>query len=80
MPALRAPPASDDDRDDVDGELDDDAHLSPPQFMSDESAVRVATIAPVAIAGVRLERLPMLFEGFPEWRWSREHDDTRMFC
>lgn len=62
MPALRAPPASHDERHDLHGQGDNHAHFPPPQFVAGEAPVRFTTAATVAIANPLADRLLMLFE------------------
>jgi len=70
MPAPRALQTDHDNRDDLHDEVDNHAHLPPPQFVAGEAAVRLATMAAIAIAEPVADRLPMLFEGLQDGRWN----------
>jgi len=64
MPTARAPPAGDDDRIDLHGQINNHAYSPPPQIMSREAAIRFATAASITIARTPGDRLPMLIQGF----------------
>jgi hypothetical protein len=63
MPTLRAPPTSQDDTDDLHGQINNHTQLAASQFVPREAAGRIATTAPMTIANSPGNRLPMLFEG-----------------
>ena len=64
MPAAGAPPTGHDDREDLHGEVNDQAHSAAAKFVTREAAVRFAPHAAVAIATPLANRLAMLIEGF----------------
>jgi hypothetical protein len=66
MPALRAPPANDDDREDLHSQVDNHTHLAASQFVTREATVRFAPAATVAIATSRGNRSFVLFEAFQD--------------
>ena len=63
MPTSRAPPTSQDDADDLHGQINNHTQLATPQFVACEAAGRIATTATMAIANTVGNRLPMLLEG-----------------
>ncbi|MCA9145490.1 MAG: hypothetical protein H6821_13460 [Planctomycetaceae bacterium] len=63
MPTLRAPPTSQDDTDDLHGQINNHTELAASQFVASEAAGRIATTAPMAIANSLGNRLPMLIKG-----------------
>jgi hypothetical protein len=63
MPTLRAPPTSQDDTDDLHGQINNDTELAASQFVPREAAGGIATTAPLAIANSLGNHLPMLLEG-----------------
>lgn len=79
--AVQALPASDDDRVDLDDQADNEAHLTPPEFMPLEARVRFAPAAAVAIAPPLGNGPLMLLEGCRNCRSCRVQAETNpCFC
>ena len=79
MLALGAPPTDDDDRVNLDGQVDNHAELAPSQLVSGEATGRVATTAAMAIASTLGNRLLMPIQCDQNWRKRGGQDDPRMF-
>jgi hypothetical protein len=75
MPAPRTSPASDNDGADYHGQVDNHAHPSPPQFVSREATVGIATTASITITRTLGDGLLMQIQGFDSCRHGDRIDD-----